>query len=86
MHSGVVGLLPSDPPSITAADAQRARELGFTGSSVQLGQPDTYSLDEFRRVGDLLNAEGLVPSRRPTASTPRWFRWTPPFARPASTA
>lgn len=60
MRSGVVGLLPSDPPSISAADAQRALELGFTGSSVQLGQPDTYSLDEFRRVGDLLAAEGLT--------------------------
>lgn len=59
MRSGVVGLLPSTPPAITAADAQRARELGFTGSSVQLGDPDTYSIDEFRRVGDLLSAEGL---------------------------
>ncbi len=60
MRSGVVGLLPSTPPAITAADAQRARELGFTGSSVQLGDPDTYSIDEFRRVGDLLSAEGLT--------------------------
>ena len=60
MRSGVVGLLPSTPPAITAADAQRARELGFTGSSVQLGDPDTYSIEEFRRVGDLLSAEGLT--------------------------
>jgi len=60
MRSGVVGLLASNPPAITAADAQRARELGFTGSSVQLGDPDTYSIDEFRRVGDLLSAEGLT--------------------------
>ncbi len=59
MRSGVVGLLPSEPPSISATDAQRARELGFTGSSVQLGDPNTYSIDEFRRVGDLLSAEGL---------------------------
>ena len=59
MRSGVVGLLPSNPPAITAADAQRARELGFTGSSVQLGDPDTYSIEEFRRVSDLLSAEGL---------------------------
>ena len=60
MRSGVVGLLPRDPRSVTAADAQHARELGFTGSSVQLGEPDTYSMDEFRRLGDLLPAEGIV--------------------------
>ena len=60
MRSGVVGLLPRDPRSVTAVDAQHARELGFTGSSVQLGEPDTYSLDEFRRLGDLLPAEGIV--------------------------
>ena len=63
MRSGVVGLLPRDPRSVTAVDAQHARELGFTGSSVQLGEPDTYSMDEFRRLGDLLPAEGIVVSQ-----------------------
>ncbi len=60
MRSGVVGLLPADPRSITTADARRARELGFTGTSVVLGEPDTYALDEFRRVGDVLDAEGVA--------------------------
>ena len=60
MRSGVVGLLPPDLPSVTPAAARRVRDLGFTGTSVQLGEPDTYTLDEFRRVGEVLDAEGMA--------------------------
>ena len=59
MRPGVVGLLPSDPAQIGAAQARRVRELGFTGASVMLTHPAEVpgaALDHARKV---LEDEGL---------------------------
>lgn len=60
MRSGVVGLLPSDLTTITSAKARYLRTLGFTGISIILGEPDSYSLRDLHRARDILTGEGVA--------------------------
>lgn len=59
MRPGVSGLLPGDPKQITEAHARRIRELGFTGCSVRLPQPDDIEPAALDRVRALLSDHGV---------------------------
>ena len=60
MQSGVVGLLPNDLRKITLGDIRELRALGFTGTTVPLGEPDEYRPEEFQRIRDMLHGEGVA--------------------------
>ena len=60
MQSGVVGLLPNDLRKITLDDIRELRALGFTGTTVPLGEPDQYRPEEFQRIRDMLHGEGVA--------------------------
>ena len=62
MQSGVVGLLPNDLRKITLDDIRELRALGFTGTTVPLGEPDQYRPEEFQRIRDMLHGEGVALS------------------------
>jgi sugar phosphate isomerase/epimerase len=59
MRPGVVGLLPNDPAAITAEHARRVRELGFTGASVMLAQPDQVRGEALDNARDVLADHGI---------------------------
>ena len=59
MRSGVVGLLPKDLRQLGPAEAQWARDLGFTGVSCVLGDPFHYERDELERVRETLAGAGV---------------------------
>ncbi len=59
MRSGVVGLLPGDPAQITAAHAAVIRDLGFTGASVMLPDPDGVSKDVLANARQVLADSGV---------------------------
>ena len=60
MQSGVVGLLPGDLEKITPGHIRELRALGFTGTTVPLGEPGQYCPEEFQRIRDILAGEGVA--------------------------
>ena len=60
MRSGVVGLLPRHHRDITPETPARMRELGFTGSSMVIGDALEAKADEIQRAGEIMRDGGIT--------------------------
>lgn len=59
MRSGVVGLLPGNPADVTPEHSRRLRELGFTGASIFVADPDSFRPDDLVHARTVLAEQGI---------------------------
>jgi len=59
MRSGVVGMMPAAVADITAATADRLRDLGFSGVTVIVPNPLESRSEEYERAGAILRDGGI---------------------------